>query len=135
MKIYHRLVLLFLLFIASIFGSVFLTALFEWDLSVKGMLLLAVALTVAVILIFRLIRGLRTACPQCRKLNAMEDIGREIISSTDTTETVDQPIKDKNNGKITGWYTQTVPAVKYVIDYHQKCRYCGHERTVRKTNY
>ncbi len=122
-----------LLYCLSILAAVSLSALFEWYISVEGTLLLALVITIAIIAVLRFAKGRSLSCPQCKRSNAMEETSYDIISSIDTFTTVDQPIKDKNNGKITGWYTQRVPAVMYTIDHHEKCRYCGHERTVRRS--
>ena len=132
MKIILYLVFGVLLYCFSVIATAFLSVLFEWDMSVEASLFMALVIMIAIIAVFRFIRGRCRSCPQCRQSNAMEEISHEIISSTDTFTTVDQPIKDKNNGKITGWYTQRVPATRYIIDYHEKCRFCGHERTVRR---
>ena len=73
----------------------------------------------------------KTACPKCSKKFSMKEISRETIHTFDTTMDVEHTIRNKK-GEMTGSYTQTVPATKYIYKCIDECRFCGYQQEIQR---
>lgn len=72
-----------------------------------------------------------TTCLKCGKKFAMQEVSRKTINSYATTIDVEQKIKN-TRGEVTGTYTQTVPATRYIYACVDECKFCTHRREVTR---
>ena len=70
--------------------------------------------------------AIETACPQCKKLSAMEETERKCIGKTSTTVWEDVETKNKN-GDVIGTTRVPIAATRYVYDVYTQCKFCGHK--------
>ena len=112
-------------------GTAVVFTIFNWEMTKAAVYICMFIIIAICMVVYYNFKGNSEGCPKCGKKFAMKEISRKTVGSEATTMDVKQEIRNKK-GEVTGTYTQTVPATRFIHDCVDECKYCGFRREVQR---
>lgn len=115
----------------AMIGSAVIFTVFDIEMTKTACYISMFIIVAICMVVYHNFKGNSEGCPKCGKKFAMKEISRKTVGSEATTMDVKQEIRNKK-GEVTGTYTQTVPATRFIHDCVDECKYCGFRREVQR---